>query len=144
MKVSFLRHCESIYNKYLTSSKNCELTDEGKNHASTLKGDYDFIICSTLKRAVQTLEFGKFKGIVLFTEKCREYKTTIGDFFDEEEFIPETVEEFKNRIELFKIYIKGQFSQFQNILVICHGDFIFELNNRTKYPDNGELLLIDI
>ncbi len=75
MKVTFLRHAESIFNANLTSDKDCELTEKGNQQAHNTQGEYDIVICSILKRACETLEKSQIRyGRVIFTDLCREKK----------------------------------------------------------------------
>ena len=86
MRVDFLRHAESIFNRDLTSEKDCALTDKGIQQASQVTGEYDIVICSIMKRACQTLENSQITyGRLLFTDLCREKKTTICDYLPHED-----------------------------------------------------------
>jgi broad specificity phosphatase PhoE len=147
MKVHFLRHAESIFNRDLTSEKDCSLTEKGFEQASELEGEYDVVICSTMKRACQTLEASKIKyGRLYFTDLCREKKVDICDFLPfEDETQKESDEELEKRIQRFVYFVKSQFSTYQNILVVCHGDFIHTLGKKQQpYPKNAEVQLIPL
>lgn len=138
MNITFLRHAQSLYNEYNTSDRNCDLSELGKLQASQVSGHYDTIICSIMKRARRTLELSTLTyNNLVYTELCREYKTTIGDFLETEEFVVEKLEEFGRRLEQFKQYIKDNFDR-KDVLVLCHGDLIYCLNGLTKYPKNVE------
>lgn len=66
--VYVLRHAESEYNVFETASSapepgpNCNITEHGKLQASKLTGSFDLIVCSPLKRCMQTLERSKIKS----------------------------------------------------------------------------------
>jgi broad specificity phosphatase PhoE len=142
MKVHFLRHAESIFNANLTSEKDCALTERGVQQASQLEGQYDIVFCSIMKRTCQTLENSKIKyGRLIFTDLCREKKTTICDYLPyEDETIIDTDEQLDQQIQRFIYFLKSQVSPYQSILVVSHGDFIHALGKRqTAYPNNAEI-----
>ena len=141
MKIKFLRHAESIFNANLTSEKDCELTEKGKEQASQINDEYDLIVCSIMKRACQTLDNSKLKyGRIIFTDLCREKRADICDYLPHEEEIKETEEELQARITKFKYFLKSQVSPYNRVLVISHGDFIYNLGGKSQpYPQNAEI-----
>lgn len=142
MKVDFLRHAQSVFNATLTSDKDCDLTQLGQEQAAAVKGDYDIVICSTMKRAVQTYQFSHLKaGKIIYTDLCREKRQDICDYLPyEDETIKETEEELAYRIKSFTYFLKSQVSPYQAVLVVSHGDFIHTLGKKTKtYPNNAEI-----
>lgn len=147
MKVEFLRHAESIFNKYLISEKDCDLTDYGKQQAKDLSGDYDIVICSTMRRACQTLDHSNLNyGRLIFTDLCREKKSDICDFLPhEDETEKETDEQLEKRIQTFLYFLKSQVSPYQRALVICHGDFIHTIGKKQQpYPKNAEIQIFQL
>jgi broad specificity phosphatase PhoE len=147
MRVHFLRHAESIFNRDLISEKDCDLTEKGRQQASQVEGDYDIVICSTMKRACQTLENSKLTyGRLLFTDLCREKRADICDFLPhEDETKKETEEELQERIRSFLYFLKSQVSPFQTVLVVSHGDFIHTLGKKEQsYPQNAEIQMHEI
>ncbi len=147
MRVQFLRHAESIFNRDLISEKDCDLTEKGRQQASKVEGDYDIVICSTMKRACQTLDNSKLTyGRLIFTDLCREKKADICDFLPhEDETEKETEEELEKRIQSFLYFIKSQVSPFQTVLVVSHGDFIHTLGKKQQpYPQNAEIQMHEI
>lgn len=136
MEVSFLRHAQSVFNRDLTSEKNCCLTDYGREQASKVTGTYDIIICSILKRARETLQYSQLASKKLyFTELCREMRVDICDFLEnEDETQLETEEEIQKRIKNFKQYLKEKVDPGQTVLVICHRDFIHHFGQK-KFPE---------
>jgi broad specificity phosphatase PhoE len=145
MEVTFLRHAQSIFNRDLTSKKDCELTDYGIEQAKQIKGTYDIIICSILKRAKQTLQYSELNSKKLyFTDLCREVRRDICDFFEgEDESNLESDEELQKRMKLFKEFLRSKTNPGERVLVICHRDFIHEIGNK-KYaePKNAEMQII--
>ena len=129
MRVYLLRHGESIHNAKGYSGKDCPLTDRGKMQASSISGSFDIVICSSLKRARQTLENTKIKYTCLYiSELCRELKTDIADVKEDEpdEFKRETQSELSKRARVFKNILKT-FPKDKKILVVSHGIFLAEL-----------------
>jgi broad specificity phosphatase PhoE len=140
MEVTFLRHAQSIFNRDLTSKKDCELTDYGIEQAKQIKGTYDIIICSILKRAKQTLQYSELNSKKLyFTDLCREVRRDICDFFEgEDESNLESDEELQKRMKLFKEFLRSKTNPGERVLVICHRDFIHEISQKKcPVPQNA-------
>ena len=147
MEVSFLRHAQSIFNRDLTSEKDCSLTDLGIEQASKIKGTYDVIICSIMKRTKETLQYSQLNSKkLLFTDLCREIRRDICDFLEEEdETKQESEEEALKRIQKFKEFVREKTEKEDKLLVICHGDFIHLLGKkRYPYPKNAEIQTIQL
>lgn len=146
MKVTFLRHAESIFNANLISEKDCSLTQKGIEQASALEEEFDVVICSIMKRTCETLEKSRIKyGKLIFTDLCREKRSDICDYLSYEDEIKETDEELEKRIERFIHFLKSQVSPYQSVLVVSHGDFIHAIGGRTKpYPQNAEMQKFDL
>ncbi len=147
MRVHFLRHAESIFNRDLTSEKDCDITDKGKEQAAELIGEYDVVVCSIMKRTCQTLDNSKIKyGRIIFTDLCREKKQDICDFLPhEDETKKETEEELEYRIRSFSYFLKSQVSKYNRVLVVSHGDFIHTLGKKSQsYPQNAEIQIHEL
>lgn len=140
MKVDILRHAQSLFNKYLTSEKDCDLSPYGKLQAADLEGVYDVIIVSCLRRTHQTLLYSKIKGRrLIITDLCREKKSDICDFLPgEDETQKESGEALANRIDCFKDFVRTQCRPEDDVLIISHGDFIHTAMGG-EYPENAEL-----
>lgn len=141
MHVTLLRHAESVFNKYLTSDKDCDLTEAGQAQAYRLTDDYDTIIVSCLRRTHQTLMHSRLTAKrILMTDLCREKRSDICDFLEyEDETRLESDDELAHRIDCFKEYLRRNCGPDEKVLVICHGDFIFAATGKTSYPDNAEM-----
>jgi broad specificity phosphatase PhoE len=147
MKVHFLRHAESIFNKYLVSEKDCDLTETGKMQASQLEGEYDVVFCSIMRRTQQTLTLSKINYSQLIgTDLCREKRSDICDFLGyENETMKETDDDLEKRIQTFLYFLKSQVSPYQTVLVVSHGDFIHTLGKKSQpYPKNAEIQVHEI
>jgi broad specificity phosphatase PhoE len=146
MEVTFLRHAQSVFNRDLTSEKDCDLSDLGIQQAEEVSGYYDVIICSILKRAKQTLLHSNLTSKQLhFTELCREVRRDICDFLEgEDETKLETESELQKRMNEFKQFLRSKVSPGQSVLVICHRDFIHEFDKNQEEPKNCELRTIRV
>lgn len=140
MKVTLLRHAESLFNKYLTSEKDCDLSPEGIQQAAALTGEFDVILLSCLRRTHQTLLHSQIKGKrILLTDLCREQRKDICDFLEKEDGShKESDEELEHRIDCFKDYIRRECKPTDSVLVISHGDFIHTSTGKYAYPKNAE------
>ncbi len=145
MDVTFLRHAQSIFNRDLTSEKNCSLSTLGREQAELIAGDYDVIICSILKRARETLQYSQLTAKKLFfTDLCREKRVDVCDSLEEEEETNlESDNELQKRIRAFKQYVFEKVQPGQKVLVISHRDFIHEIGKKKlPEPKNAELQVI--
>lgn len=146
MKVYCLRHAESIFNATGISEKDCSITEKGKEQASKIKEHYDIVICSTMKRACQTLDNSQITyGKLIFTDLCREKRVDICDFLEcEDEKDLESEKELDVRIKKFLCFLRSQVSRFNRVLIISHRDFIYELSNKQHNLNNAELCYFDV
>jgi len=131
-KVAFFRHAQSTYNAGGDLSRNVPITPFGVEQSKSMVGHAGLVICSTLKRARQTLDASNLKyKRVIFTDLCREIMAdNTSDFYDLEDLKMETDEDIKKRMEAFKKFILSQpeaTDQFINIAVVSHGMFLGRL-----------------
>lgn len=129
MPIYLLRHGESEHNAKGYSGKDCSITEKGKIQASKIEGTFDIVICSTLKRAKQTLDHTKIKYKELyFSELCREIRKDVSDIKENEssKILGETYKELNQRAGEFKKLLKT-YPKDKKILVVSHGIFLSEL-----------------
>jgi broad specificity phosphatase PhoE len=164
--VILLRHCESEFNKHEAkkygepfTTKDCSVStkprrvsSEGICQARTIECDVkpDLILCSPLRRCVETFTHSNVDGPVIFTTLCREHKVDVCDFFEHED--PQDIESepvLLQRVERFKGYLQRLGESFETILVISHGDFIWYLTSRVmggqrygQWLANGETCVL--
>jgi broad specificity phosphatase PhoE len=142
MKITFLRHCKSIFNELLYSDKDCDLSVRGVEQARALQGDYDVVICSVMRRARRTFELSQIRAsLVEYTMLCREWRNDICDFLDHEDETKdrESKEELAQRVDAFCSWVKSKYQQSgKRILVVTHADFVHVLTGGAKYLENGE------
>lgn len=146
MKLTFLRHCRSIFNELQYSDKDCDLSVKGEEHARELKGEFDIAICSVMKRARRTLDLSQIRTkSIVYTTLCREWRNDICDFLpdEDEKTERESKEDLALRMEAFKSWVKTNY-QGLNVLVVCHADFVFCLTNGEKYLENGEFYEVEV
>ena len=87
IEISLICNCECIHDRYhgLVSPSDSELTVFGRKQARKIKGIFDLIILSPLKRSVQTLIQSQLAGYqVEISELCREYIRDPCDFLEHE------------------------------------------------------------
>jgi len=129
--VMLFRHAQSTWNAYGDISRDSSITESGREMAKLLKGNYDLVICSPLKRARQTLDATNIVyGNIMFSELCREIKdgNPVNLYNGEStENDPETEEQIVQRIEDFKNYVKSLLPTYPNIAVITHFCFLERL-----------------
>lgn len=128
--VTLIRHAESTFNASGSQERNCGITENGKKNAAMLEGEYDLVICSTLKRSRQTLDHSKIRyGNVIFSELCREIRdgNPVNLFPLERQYV-ETTEDIKERIDEFNELLRDLSKEFKNIAVISHHTFLQKLS----------------
>lgn len=127
--IRLIRHAESTWNSIGDKSRDVSLSTNGKKQASMLEGEFDVVVCSTLKRARETLDNSKiiYKNI-LFTDLCRECLTgNEPDYYNNEPIRIETENELLDRINKFNILLKKYQEQNQSICVITHHGFLYKI-----------------
>ena len=134
-KITFIRHAQSKYNlKDINTEeyRNTGLTFEGKDNSKTLDHEFDILIVSPLRRAVETYASSNLKcGFLLTNKLFREYLEFMcyPDFFHNETMVLETKEDIEKRVKKALDYIKGLNGE--KIGIISHHNFIknfFKIN----------------
>jgi broad specificity phosphatase PhoE len=137
-KVTFYRHAPSTFNIYGDISNDVPITEDGKVDAFTkIFGEFDIVICSTMKRARQTLDASRliFKTVI-FTDLCREILSgNPSNLYNGEENIKETEIDILNRMNKFKDLLYDLAKTHQNIAVISHCVFLKIFTNRKKFDN---------
>ncbi len=134
--VTLLRHAESMFNTGVSNVEDVNLTFKGAKQAQKLTGQYDLVICSPLRRAVDTLFYSKIKYRELILDHdVREVKKDICDFLLFEPKKIETEKQVLKRVERFKKYLDSLEGEYQRILIVSHGDFIWYLTSKLVNGD---------
>lgn len=139
----FIRHAESYYNGSKREERDVGLNPAGILQAQKLNYDVDLVICSKLKRAVQTLHYSKIKyADVIYTSLCREIRNGhVTGLFPNEENIKDTKENILENIKELKKIILDAESNGKKVLVISHSMFLYELTK--KYIYNAQVIEFD-
>lgn len=129
---TFIRHAQSTYNASGDTSKNVPITAYGKQLSSQVKGNYDVVICSTLKRARETLSHSSITTqSVLYIDACREIRDGNPSNLLESEPMSEVYETEENvakRINTLKTLIRSLYDAgLKNIGVVSHGIFLSKM-----------------
>lgn len=128
-RIDVLRHGQSRFNSMKNNELDSELTEYGKYQAKNLLGEYDLIICSSLKRCTETLKLSKIKyNKLIITNICRSYRddcvNNLCDFKEGEKLENETKDQLLERIKIFKQLLKQEHTEYNKILIISHATYI--------------------
>lgn len=118
----YSRHAQSMANIGI-NTRNTELSKLGITQATKLKGHYDVVIRSPLKRCKQTMEHSTITYDKLHVSyNFRERIGSEQDFLDNELFNPETDTKFFNRTKAFQRELEAICSENKDkkILLIGH------------------------
>ena len=139
MSLWIARHGESTSNSGEDDCVDAPLSRRGIVQAQDLIGSFDLIVCSPLLRTRQTLEHSHLQHGRLFNEPlCRERIIALRDCLHDEEFRPETDQDFFARVERFKIRLGAWRDVFDRVLVIGHAYFFAACFDRWGVQ-NGQL-----
>jgi broad specificity phosphatase PhoE len=132
VKIAFIRHAQSRFNAYNDLSPNSSVTEAGKKSCKNITGNYDLVICSTLRRARETLDNSNITyKRVIFTDLCREILDgNTSNLYNGEENASESHEDVMQRISKLKEFIMQQpeaNQEITNTAVISHGCFLFRM-----------------
>ena len=128
MPITFLRHAQSNGNLG-NPAKDSTLSQAGIEQARKISGDFDLIVCSTLRRTRQTLDESQIicKDIV-FTDICREnLDGNPNSQYNGEDVCVENNEQIVNRVNLFIDYLTEKEKKYSKILVVSHCLFLRSL-----------------
>ncbi len=136
--IHFYRHAPSTWNLFHDLSKNVPVVDRPDvkqlcANMNRLPGKYHLVICSTLRRARETLLLSNIQYVdVMYTDYCREHLTGCpGDHFDHEEVKEESEEEYRMRYNRFiELLIRLQ-PIYPRIAVIGHSCFFHTLTGKS-------------
>lgn len=164
MKITLIRHAESVYNekRLLQGQVDCELSKKGlkdtKEKSKNFPSDFDICFCSPLKRTKQTAEI-----LVPYLNKIydeRIIERGFGDWentpnTDEKQFLMhnktvppngETFEEFDNRILDFLEMLKNDYNN-EKILIVTHGGVIYAIHRilglKVRAIENLEMVTVN-
>jgi broad specificity phosphatase PhoE len=135
MRVTFLRHTESEFNSDPSSTtRDCPLTEFGRQQAAALTGHYPLVLVSPLLRAQQTLQHSRITfDRAEVSHLVREHRVDACDFLVGEELLVETDEELMHRGD--QLLRRLRHLPYDSVLVISHCEFICSLTGES--PLNG-------
>ena len=141
-EIYLVRHGQSYGNAYPDSDMiDPPLTEMGRMQASRIKLNVDLVICSSMRRAMETLHYSQIEAReLMITDLCREKICGVSDLklLEEEEW--EGEDNFKERIrEIAKLLLSLEGG---SIGVVCHGCVIAGLTG--SYLKNGEIIKGDL
>ena len=85
-----------------------------------------------MKRCLETLEYSQIRyDKLIISDLCREHKTDLYDFKQDEPYMIESENELLGRVVKFRDYVKS----IKPDLIISHADFIWHISS---YKINGE------
>ena len=147
MEIYLLRHAESLFNTGESDERDVELSINGLSQAKLLTGHYDIIICSPLRRCLDTLKYSKitFDSLIIdplvrerIVENSDLMVNEIRGFEDEYELF-ERIKMFKNKLNLMP--------NDKRILIVGHSDYFWYLTSYTfaglrfgKWIKNAEII----
>lgn len=136
-EVHLLRHGESEFNA--TGNRelyDAALTDLGKQQASEVKGHFDMVLCSPLRRAKETLQYSQITyNEMEIIHEARERKKDKSDLFaGEEQQSVETMQELVERALKLKDLILDYCKRYDSILVVGHW-WLFKTMTSTNCDD---------
>lgn len=164
LNITLLRHAESIYNKnnIFQGQSDCECSKNGINLTKKLKkkfneDKYDFVFCSTLKRARQTAETLIEKIPIYYDDRLKEICLGIWENTDItkekqnalfiQNNLPDGAEshyELDKRVKSFLDMLKEKYKNNEKILVITHGGTIHSIKRVLNINDNKQTKNLDM
>jgi len=130
-RIILIRHAESDYNASGSTERNCKITEYGKTCSTYLDFKVDLVVCSTLRRARETLDNSKIKyKNIIFTDLCREFlNDNPVNYYNDEEIMSESVTNLEKRVDSFKEFLVELQKKYNTIAVITHYDFLEKMTS---------------
>jgi phosphohistidine phosphatase SixA len=135
-RIIVLRHADSEFVDNGSNERNSKLTEQGRNSCPCLNFDVDLVICSSLRRARETLDNSNivYKDVI-FTDICREYLDESSvNYYNGEEIRLESEEDLERRVDEFREMVNELMNTCDSICIITHYVFLkkmtgFSFNN---------------
>lgn len=142
--VYLVRHGESWGNIGDKWTIDVPLTELGRTQAKGIEIEVDLVICSPMRRAIETLHYSKIKyREYYFYEMCRERICSKGDcLLLEYDWKPETDDSFNHRVKNTASHILDQLKYYTKIAMVCHGCVIRALTGEKLR--NAEVIIADL
>lgn len=151
-QIDFVRHAQSLANIGNSNIIDSPLSETGVEQAKKLKGHYDLIICSPLRRTKETLHYSKISyDDIIINYNIREMvqnKSSMLILEQRKKFKPETISNFWQRANIFtqelqKYCLKlSKIKDNPKILIISHGYFFNSWFRRGCHttPTNAKII----
>lgn len=134
MVVYAIRVSETLFESEGKRSPDIELSDRGKNATKYLSGEFDIVLCSPLRSAIQTLSLSHFG--YYSRENMRELREirddNIVNFIGGETFTPESPQEITLRIAIIKKVLDVYKSK--KVLIVSHYSTLLALTGKNFQP----------
>jgi len=125
--LSFIRHAQSRYNSgtcNVYNIQNCGLSDDGFVQAMSLELEFDCIVLSPLRRAIQTYALSHIKtGKVIISDLFREFRVVghPSNHLEKEQSSRETEQDLVDRAKEAMEFLRNL--PYENIGVVTHYNF---------------------
>lgn len=137
--IYFLRHGESYSNAGEKHVYDSPLTEKGRGQAKELTGHLNYVLCSPLRRAKETLIYsGITYDKMEINSLCREKKCGFSSTLLFEDTTKEDKEDFLTRMRKLCKYILELSTQYDDLLIVCHGCVISSITDIV--PKNCEVV----
>jgi len=135
-KIVLLRHAQSEAN-FGKLSKNSLLSPQGIFQAQQLSGEFDLILVSPLRRALQTLEYSSLKSTTKeICDLCREQYFHESDMLDHETYIHDEPSYFlEERVRKFHDLLEEKSKIYHHILIISHANFLARFTQGEQFEN---------
>lgn len=141
--IFLVRHGQSWANIGDKTIVDAPLTEIGREQCAEVSLDVDYLICSPMRRTVETLHYSNINyPNIDFDPLFREKKCEISDHTLLEKYSPETEEEFYRRSRKMAQKLLRLLEKYDKIGVVCHGNVIYGLTG--IMPDNADVIIPDI
>lgn len=140
-QIYFCRHGESMANVGSWSGLDTPLSEFGVEQSKKLKGHFNLVLCSPLRRTLETLHYSKITydrltinpnlremGQDISSTMVMENRSNIDDF------VPETSDAFRRRVRIFHSELEKACQNHSKILIIGHGFFFNGWFRQGCYP----------
>ena len=149
MRITFIRHAQSLHNATGDIIVNCGLSDAGVEQAKKIDISFDCVVLSPLRRTLQTYALSQIKTkVVLLSALFREHHPLghPSNFLENEDMKMEQPQQFQKRVGQAMEFLKNL--PYQNVCVITHHDFTAEFSklvyHKPVYIRNAGFITFDI